>query len=116
MNDGFRKWWQETGRYIDPDTEDVPWFDKREALAELAWNAASSDEQETRETLERVNTVDLERDNRLRGKTPWHPYSEDICRRTGFLAWREAEGGKEILAYNNALCDPITISFRPQGT
>jgi hypothetical protein len=26
---GFEKWWQEDGRMIDPDTEDVPWFDKR---------------------------------------------------------------------------------------
>ena len=36
---GFDKWWQEEGKMIDPDTEDVPWFDKRQALAELAFKA-----------------------------------------------------------------------------
>jgi len=34
---GFDKWWQEDGRMLDPDTEDVPWFDKRKELAELAF-------------------------------------------------------------------------------
>ncbi len=36
---GFDKWWQEDGKMIEPDTEDVPWFDKRKALAELAFEA-----------------------------------------------------------------------------
>ncbi len=36
---GFDKWWQEDGRMLDPDTEDVPWFDKRQALADLAFEA-----------------------------------------------------------------------------
>ncbi len=36
---GFDKWWQEEGKMIDPDTEDVPWFDKRQALADLAFEA-----------------------------------------------------------------------------
>jgi hypothetical protein len=36
---GFDKWWQEDGRMIDPDTEDVPWFDKRKGLAEMAFEA-----------------------------------------------------------------------------
>lgn len=36
---GFDKWWQETGKFLDPDTEDVPWFDKRRALAEAAFEA-----------------------------------------------------------------------------
>lgn len=35
---GFEKWWQEQGRMLDPDTEDVPWFDKRESLAHLAFD------------------------------------------------------------------------------
>ena len=39
MLSGFDKWWQEDGRMLDPDTEDVPWFDKRQALAELAFEA-----------------------------------------------------------------------------
>lgn len=29
------------GRYLDPDTSDVPWVDKRKGLAELAWVAAA---------------------------------------------------------------------------
>ncbi len=38
---GFDKWWQEEGKMIDPDTEDVPWFDKRQALADLAFEAGT---------------------------------------------------------------------------
>ena len=38
MLSGFEKWWQEQGRSLDPDTEDVPWFDKREALAHIAFD------------------------------------------------------------------------------
>ena len=33
----FEKWWEDDGRMYDPDTEDVPWFDKRKELAELAF-------------------------------------------------------------------------------
>ena len=33
----FETWWAEDGRMYDPDTEDVPWFDKRKELAELAF-------------------------------------------------------------------------------
>lgn len=36
---GFEKWWAEEGRSLDPDTEDVPWFDKRKGLAESAFEA-----------------------------------------------------------------------------
>ena len=39
MNFGFEKWWQEEGRWLDPDTSDVPWFDKRQGLAEMAFEA-----------------------------------------------------------------------------
>jgi hypothetical protein len=35
----FQKWWDEQGHYLDPDTEDVSWFDKRAALAEAAFEA-----------------------------------------------------------------------------
>ena len=35
----FEDWWSTDGRYIDPDTEDVPWFDKRKELAALAFIA-----------------------------------------------------------------------------
>ena len=38
MKAGFEKWWSEQGRFLDPDTEDVPWYDKREALANLAFD------------------------------------------------------------------------------
>lgn len=30
-------WWRTDGRYIDPDTEDVDWYDKRDVLAQLAF-------------------------------------------------------------------------------
>ena len=36
----FEDWWHRDGRFIDPDTSDVPWFDKRKALAEYAFDAA----------------------------------------------------------------------------
>ena len=36
----FDSWWKRKGQFIDPDTTDVPWFDKRKALAEQAFNAA----------------------------------------------------------------------------
>jgi hypothetical protein len=35
----FEQWWQEDGRFYDPGTEDVPWFDKRKQLAEAAYAA-----------------------------------------------------------------------------
>lgn len=38
----FAEWWNITGRFLDPDTADVPWFDKREELAHYAWTAALS--------------------------------------------------------------------------
>ena len=33
----FEKWWADDGRMYDPDTDDVPWFDKRKELEELAF-------------------------------------------------------------------------------
>lgn len=36
----FDDWWMLDGRYIDPDTSDVPWFHKRKELAALAFLAA----------------------------------------------------------------------------
>lgn len=35
----FRVWWNTEGVFYDPDTEDVPWFDKRRELAEYAFIA-----------------------------------------------------------------------------
>lgn len=37
----FDTWWLAEGRFLDPDTEDVPWFDKRKGLAELAFRAGA---------------------------------------------------------------------------
>ena len=34
----FQNWWDNEGKSIDPDTEDVSWFDKRKGLAERAFN------------------------------------------------------------------------------
>jgi hypothetical protein len=33
------EWWRTEGIYIDPDTDDVDWFDKRSELAQLAFIA-----------------------------------------------------------------------------
>lgn len=38
--DAFDEWWFREGQFLDPDTDDVPWFDKREGLARLAFEAA----------------------------------------------------------------------------
>lgn len=39
-NEDFESWWASDGRFIDPDTSDVDWFDKRKELAALAFIAA----------------------------------------------------------------------------
>ena len=33
------EWWTKEGRFIDPDTDDVPWADKRGELAQMAFLA-----------------------------------------------------------------------------
>ena len=38
-SNGFDEWWSRDGQFIDPDTSDVPWFDKRRGLAEYAFGA-----------------------------------------------------------------------------
>ena|ERR1700686_2096837 len=38
----FRNWWETVGKFYDPDTEDVSWFDKRKALAEQAFEYAKA--------------------------------------------------------------------------
>jgi hypothetical protein len=35
----FWGWWRRIGNSYDPDTEDVPWYDKRKFLAEKAFDA-----------------------------------------------------------------------------
>ncbi|MCU1301988.1 MAG: hypothetical protein JWQ87_2272 [Candidatus Sulfotelmatobacter sp.] len=37
LTDDFDAWWAKDGRYYDPDTSDVPWYDKRKGLAEYAY-------------------------------------------------------------------------------
>lgn len=37
----FADWWSDEGQYLDPDTDDVPWFDKRRGLAEMAFHAGA---------------------------------------------------------------------------
>jgi hypothetical protein len=36
---GAVAWWASEGRYIDPDTDEVDWFDKRGDLAHMAFVA-----------------------------------------------------------------------------
>ena len=38
----FDEWWNREGQFYDPDTEDVPWYDKRKALAEKSWMVAKA--------------------------------------------------------------------------
>lgn len=38
----FDTWWSADGQYLDPDTSDVPWFDKRRGLAEYAFIAGAA--------------------------------------------------------------------------
>ena len=39
MKSGFEKWWSDEGQWLDPDTSDVSWYDKREGLAGYAFKA-----------------------------------------------------------------------------
>jgi hypothetical protein len=39
LQHAFSDWWQRWGKWIDPDTEDVDWFDKRAGLCEFAFQA-----------------------------------------------------------------------------
>lgn len=39
----FARWWDATGKYLDPDTSDVSWFDKRKELASQAFMAGAID-------------------------------------------------------------------------
>jgi hypothetical protein len=39
----FDKWWVDDGSFIDPDTDDVPWFDKRKELCWCAFRDAILD-------------------------------------------------------------------------
>lgn len=36
----FSQWWEAEGKCYDPATSDVPWFDKRKALAEAAFKVS----------------------------------------------------------------------------
>lgn len=55
----FDDWWTETGRCLDPDTDDVPWFDKRRGLAEYAFDAGLSAARDTTEVSpDVVNALD----------------------------------------------------------
>lgn len=36
-NHDFEEWWTREGKFIDPDTSDVPWFDKRKGLCAHAY-------------------------------------------------------------------------------
>lgn len=62
----FDKWWAKQGIFIDPDTEDVSWFDKRKELAGIAFIAGfalandalpiiEAEAEEIRLTAERAN-------------------------------------------------------------
>lgn len=66
----FENWWDEEGRYLDPDTAEVSWFDKRKELAGFAYTAAAlmrridakKDEilQREREALERPLLAEID--------------------------------------------------------
>lgn len=42
------EWWKSDGLYIDPDTEEVDWYDKRKELAQLAFVAGYNKAMESR--------------------------------------------------------------------
>lgn len=47
LEEVFAKWWSKDGQYLDPDTSDVPWFDKRRGLAEYAYRAGRNSQAQT---------------------------------------------------------------------
>jgi hypothetical protein len=42
INEAFEEWWNREGQFLDPDTSEVPWFDKRKSLAEMAFEKATA--------------------------------------------------------------------------
>jgi hypothetical protein len=47
----FDEWWAKDGRFYDPDTDDVPWFDKRKELAAVAFTAGAGETKRQRDRL-----------------------------------------------------------------
>lgn len=69
MNDTdktFAKWWRDEGRMYDPDTDDVPWFDKRKFLAEIAFTKGVDTGVARSQKHTRNRTVDLDRSKRTK--------------------------------------------------
>jgi hypothetical protein len=57
IEDGFDKWWESSGKYYDPDTDDVPWFDKRKELASVAFFAGHIFSSENTPSEEVIDTT-----------------------------------------------------------
>lgn len=60
----FESWWNNSGKSYDPDTSDVPWYDKRKALAREAFMHALSRNQpaivgylEAQSTVGRISVI-----------------------------------------------------------
>ncbi len=74
----FEDWWRDTGHLVDPDTADVPWFDKREGLARDAYQAGR---EELWPEVERLQERGQEADERLARKTSRIEELASICER-----------------------------------
>ncbi len=69
MKNAFAEWWDKDGRYIDPDTSDVPWFDKRKELAAIAFKSGLETSAEYYEAILAMTV------GRLEGTVEGHPTS-----------------------------------------
>ena len=102
----FHDWWISQGKFIDPDTEDVPWYDKREALCEAAYDAGQSSvrfaEAYVAHRTEPALAQPVPQSTLLRA-AKWNRITWP-CDRSDFLAWRPQEDGVgiEVLIYNYA--------------
>jgi hypothetical protein len=70
----FDDWWSLDGQYIDPDTDDVPWFDKRRGLAMAAFQAGGKSQPDFKRMVERFLTWKLPEDFNPDGGVHFEPY------------------------------------------
>lgn len=90
----FEDWWNKNGKYYDPDTSDISWFDKRKDLAAYAFDAG----------------ILTSRQTALPVVLPPPPEgSLEICRRCGFV--KDLHEGVSI----SSVVPPICSQFLPQN-
>jgi hypothetical protein len=95
----FEKWWDSDGKYFDPDTEDVPWYDKRAELAEYAWHRGRA---KLSCELEELRARDSQRDSILLRELLAHI---QLMNEHGRLRVSQTRDSVELNAFNQGRVD-----------